>query len=402
MTNIMFIESGDSGGGSFESLYQFLKVLDRDKYSPVVVFLNSTRFVKLIEHLGIKVYLFKDLIYTRRSPLIIHKVFGRLAFEISRQLKKISVTALYFLHYPLIRDLVETARQKNIHLIYLNGQVNRDLFGVYAAQKLNIPCICHLRSMDGKSFNRQKAEFANKYVHQYISNSKATKTYWDKQGISSGKNTIIYNAIPPLEDVTLSIRKKFSIDERFDYIIGCAGRLISIKGHDFLFRAFKKLLKSKPSSVLLIMGDGPLRGELEQYARHLNIGNNVFFTGYLEKARQYMHELDLLVFPSRYDAFGRVIIEAMEQGVPVIGSNLYGILEIIEHTKNGMLVTYDDDEALSNYMDMILSDKELADRLIQKGYSSVREKFSIEQFREKLETTLDKVIKKAFESGFQG
>jgi len=128
----------DSGGGSFESLYQFLKVLDRDKYSPVVVFLNSTRFVKLIEHLGIKVYLFKDLIYTRRSPLIIHKVFGRLAFEISRQLKKISVTALYFLHYPLIRDLVETARQKNIHLIYLNGQE-------ILKRKLNIKWRCQSR-----------------------------------------------------------------------------------------------------------------------------------------------------------------------------------------------------------------------------------------------------------------
>ena len=67
MYNILFLESGTSGGGSFESLYQHLRVIDRERWCPVAVYLNETRFVDSVRKLGIAVYVLTDWMYSTYS-----------------------------------------------------------------------------------------------------------------------------------------------------------------------------------------------------------------------------------------------------------------------------------------------------------------------------------------------
>ena len=105
-----------------------------------------------------------------------------------------------------------------------------------------------------------------------------------------------------------------------------------------------------------------------------------------------MGQLDLLVLPSRYDSFGRVLLEAMQQQTPVIGSDLYGIREIIDHNENGILVPYDDDTALFSAMERILTDREFVSRLKKNAMKTVKNKFNIESYKQNIENLITSVL----------
>jgi len=392
MHNILFVESGTTGGGSFENLYQYLRVIDKQKFRPVVVFLNHTRFVALIKDLGFKVHVLNDPLYSARFPSFTRKLTGKACSLLARRLDRAGMCLLRLVHVPLIKSLKNIISKERISLLYLNDQINRDLFGIFAARDTGLPVISHLRSMDGVTFSPRKARLANQYVSAFISNSKSTKRYWEERGVDSRKSLLVYNAIAPLEATKPDIREPWNISEEANFIIGCVGRLVPLKGHLFLLRAFGLFVRKHPDSVLVIIGDGPMRKELEQEAKTLNIKEKVVFTGYQENAGAMMGALDLLVLPSRYDAFGRVLLEAMQQGTPVIGTDLHGITEIIEHEKNGLLVPYDDQEALCAAMERVLTDHALREKFVENAFQTIKEKFSMDDYKKNIENILSSVL----------
>ena len=395
MPNILFIESGTDGGGSFESLYRFLMVIDRQEYHPTVVFLNSTRFVELIRELDIQVYVLTDIVYSKATPFWVRNLFGMMSFGVSLYFQTFSVRLLYLIHLSLLIKLEHIISEKKIDLLYLNGQINRDFYGVYIVKKMKLPCISHLRSMDGRSFNKLKVKWANQYISVFISNSEATKKYWDGRGVIAARNKVLYNAIEQYNNSqSINIRDVFQIPKKNSFIIGCVGRLIPLKGHVFLFEAFSIFLKKKPDAFLLVIGDGPIRDDLIKKANQLGIQENIIFTGYLKNVRSIMGELDLLVLPSSYDAFGRVLIEAMEQGTPVIGTNLFGIPEIIEHEYNGLLVEFNDVPDLANAIERMVTDKDLSTRCVANGKKTVSGKFSMSKYKNTIQNIISDVLKK--------
>lgn len=392
MHNILFVESGSTGGGSFENLYQYLQVIDKQKFHPVVVFLNHTRFVALIKGLGFKVYVLDDLLYSARFPSFARKLIGKTCSLFAAHLDWAGMCLLRLVHVPLIKSLKNIISKERISLLYLNDQINRDLFGVFAARDTGLPVISHLRSMDEATFSPRKARLANQYVSAFVSNSKSTKRYWEERGVDPRKSLLVYNAITPLETTKPDIRELWNISEEANFVIGCVGRLIPLKGHLFLLRAFGLFVRKHPDSVLVIIGDGPMRKELEQETKTLGIKEKVVFTGYRENARAVMGALDLLVLPSRYDAFGRVLIEAMQQGTPVVGTDLHGISEIIEHEKNGLLVPYDDQEALCAAMERVLTDHALREKFVENALQTIKEKFNIDDYKKNIENILSSVL----------
>jgi len=106
-----------------------------------------------------------------------------------------------------------------------------------------------------------------------------------------------------------------------DLLVGGVGRLAGTKGFDVLIRAFAEA--ALPGARLVIVGDGRERGKLEALA-----GPGVTFTGYRPDAKPLFQAFDLFVSPSRSEPFGRVIIEALDAGVPVIASEALGPRDI--------------------------------------------------------------------------
>ncbi len=161
-------------------------------------------------------------------------------------------------------------------------------------------------------------------------------------------------------------------------VIGYAGRLVPEKGIDTLIRAVSLL---KGSWYLTLVGDGPERTRLSELAGLLNIGGSVYFTEPLPSTRmpEFYRGLDVLVLPSRTrknwkEQFGRVLIEAMACGVPVIGSQSGAIPEVIGET--GITFPEGDEHALAESLQRLLENRPLREALGKAGRQRVLRNFT--------------------------
>lgn len=139
------------------------------------------------------------------------------------------------------------------------------------------------------------------------------------------------------------------------------GRLVYYKGCDCLLRAFARM--TNKDTRLTLVGDGPLRQELENSAQELKVADRVVFTGPVddERLREEIADCDVFVLPSsaRTEAFGIVQIEAMAYGRPVINTNLpTGVPYVSLHGETGLTVEPGDDIALAHAMDELAGDEE--------------------------------------------
>ncbi|MDF2962708.1 MAG: glycosyltransferase, group 1 family protein [Paenibacillus sp.] len=133
-------------------------------------------------------------------------------------------------------------------------------------------------------------------------------------------------------------------------------RLVPAKGIDTLLLACAELKKRGHSFVLHLIGDGPIRPELEQMAIELNIYEEIIFYGYMLHPEDFMPFFDVFVLPSRAESFGSVFAEAALCGLALVGTNVGGIPEQIVHGQNGLLVPVDDVPALAGALEKVIGD----------------------------------------------
>ncbi len=391
---VLFIESGVSGGGSFQSLFQFLVKVDRTRFVPVVVFLNRTSWLEKVRELGVPVYLLFDLVYTKTMPWLVQKRLERLVKGVYRLAPILAPLVYRLCHGLLFKSLARIISKHNVNLVYLNDQIDRDFFGVFVAQAANLPLVSHLRSMNGENMVSGKASFANTHVSTYIANSAVTQEYWVGRGLDPDKCVVVHNAVPDELVEPLDLSQEFGVDQGH-LTVGCVARLVSVKNHETLIRAFAQLLKTLPETTLLLAGDGPLETRLRSLVEELGVADNVLFLGFESRIYGLIAALDLLVLPSSFDAFGRVLIEGMQLGVPVVGAAAGGIPEIVEHGVNGMLVAPDDSEAWTQTMVQLLTDEDLRQHCIEGGKKAVVEHFSMERMVRAVEEVMETVLKEA-------
>ncbi len=113
------------------------------------------------------------------------------------------------------------------------------------------------------------------------------------------------------------------------FIFGNVGRLSTSKNQSLLIKAYKKIVEDLPLSRLVLVGEGRKKGELLSLVTEYDLQDKVLFTGYLPKAHLYLRAFDVFLFPSRYEAFGLALLEAMIARVPVIVSDVGGISELV-------------------------------------------------------------------------
>ncbi|HQT76902.1 MAG TPA: glycosyltransferase [Rhodopila sp.] len=144
-----------------------------------------------------------------------------------------------------------------------------------------------------------------------------------------------------------------------------AGRLVEMKDHRNLLRAFALHLQTQPAR-LIVLGVGPMLTELRALAGTLGIDEHVAFAGFVENPLPYMRAADAFVLSSRSEGFGNVLVEAMGCGTPVVSTNCpHGPADILSHGEYGLLVAPRDSEALAAAMGRVLEERDRwpADRL---------------------------------------
>jgi glycosyltransferase involved in cell wall biosynthesis len=124
-------------------------------------------------------------------------------------------------------------------------------------------------------------------------------------------------------------------------VVGYVGWLIPIKGVTYLLDAMAEVVQRHPNSLLLLVGKGDEKGEeeikLKKQAKKLGLADNVRFLGWRSDVNAIMGCFDIFVLPSLNEGMGRVLVEAMSAGLPIVASRVGGIPDLVKHEKNGLL-----------------------------------------------------------------
>jgi glycosyltransferase involved in cell wall biosynthesis len=160
----------------------------------------------------------------------------------------------------------------------------------------------------------------------------------------------------------------------------CVGRLSPEKWHRGLLDAFAAVRAETPGAELVLVGDGPLRPELERLAGTLGIGAAVSFRGALDEAATLaaVAAADVLVLASLMEGLPVVLLEGMALGKPVISSAVAGIPELVRDGQNGLLFPASQSAALARHMKALAADAGLRERLGAAGRVTVAEEFAID------------------------
>lgn len=150
------------------------------------------------------------------------------------------------------------------------------------------------------------------------------------------------------------------------------GRLHANKAHDVSLRALTQL----PDAYLWIAGDGPDEAALKSQAQDLGVADRVRFLGWRDDAASLYRSADLVVFPSRFEPLGNVIIQSWAHGVPVIAAKAAGPSALIRDGEDGFLIEIDDAEGLAAKTRTLLADKDLSARFVANGARRVETEFS--------------------------
>jgi len=169
------------------------------------------------------------------------------------------------------------------------------------------------------------------------------------------------------------------------------GRLAPQKGFDLLLNVFSFLADSHPDWSLTVIGDGPLRNELETQAKALKLTNRVHFTGVISEPLCALRNADLYVLSSRFEGFPNVLCEAMACGLPVVSFDCpSGPRDIIRDGVDGILVPPEDVDALVTCLDRLMSDDQERKRLAARA-RDILDRFSSEKILALWEELFDEV-----------
>ncbi|MEE9516115.1 MAG: glycosyltransferase [Candidatus Adiutricales bacterium] len=169
-------------------------------------------------------------------------------------------------------------------------------------------------------------------------------------------------------------------------LLGMVAELDHRKGHKYLIEAMPAVFRAHQDARLLIVGQGPLENQLKAQITGLGLQDAIILTGHREDIPEILHLLDIFVLSSINEGMGRVIVEAMACGLPVVASNLMGIPELVEDGVTGFLFRPRDSHGLAEKIIELLDNPEKAEKMgfigRQKVYPSHDETVMVEAFED--------------------
>jgi glycosyltransferase involved in cell wall biosynthesis len=150
-------------------------------------------------------------------------------------------------------------------------------------------------------------------------------------------------------------RRSLGLDQN-EAVIGFVGWLLPIKGPDYLLKAMDYVWQGHPEASLVLVGKGDMDVDLRAEALKKNANGKVKFLGWREDIDEIMPLFDMLVLPSLNEGMGRVLVEAMAAGKPVVASRVGGIPDLVQHGETGYLVPPADEKALADSIKKLLDD----------------------------------------------
>jgi sugar transferase (PEP-CTERM/EpsH1 system associated) len=204
--------------------------------------------------------------------------------------------------------------------------------------------------------------------------------------------SVLYNGVDishftPANGMGCEVRQELGLNCD-ELVVGTVGRLSPEKGGvDVLVRAVERLRQIHPKARLLVVGDGPLRPDLEQVASEL--GSNAIFAGTRTDVARLLSAMDIFVLPSLKEAMPIALLEAMAMRLPVIATTVGGVPEIVDDGKTGFLVPPGDEAALHCALHRLADDPLLMSMLARSGQAHVQANFTLDSMVAQVERLYD-------------
>jgi len=183
-------------------------------------------------------------------------------------------------------------------------------------------------------------------------------------------------------------------------LVGYVGWLIPIKGVTYLVSAMEKVAEKHPKSLLVLVGKGDDKGEeeikLKEQVERAGLTSKVLFLGWRPDVDEIMGCFDIFVLPSLNEGMGRVLVEAMAAGLPIVASRAGGIPDLVKDGQNGLLVPPEDASALEKAISVLLEDKAQRKRMGEAGKKMCRP-YSAEAMVEQIDNLYLNLLKNHFQ-----
>jgi len=346
-------------GGAQKVLNAYIKELLKRDYSIVIVLPNGP----LVEHLksfNIKLYIvnFDSITILIKIAIILRK-------------EKIAIINTYLTKCSLLFSFVNILFRIPIFCTLLNAIKHEKLNSI---QKCVYPFLYYL---------------LHKLCDGIIVNSEQNKKHFiDVAKMDGALVEVIYSGI----DIDDIVRLESKKEEDHELIIGAVGRLSPEKGHIYLIKALTYIANIK--FQCLIVGDGPMRAELEKYVEEAKLSNRVKFLGFQTNIFQTMSQMDIIIMPSLNETFGLTIVEAFALKKIVIASNTGGIPELVKDGKTGLLFPTRDSVALAEKILYAYNNKEETQKMAINAYEFFKNNFTSSIMAENTIKYYDTTIKR--------
>lgn len=273
--------------------------------------------------------------------------------------------------------------------------------GRIAARLLRVPATVYTEHQVMERYNRLTA-FSHRMTYRWsdatIFVSEAVRRSIEAHCRLNGRMKLrtIYNGVDweqlsRVEREPGKVREEFKIPRGHSLIITVAS-FTPKKRHEDLLQAARIVLDQYPQVTFLLVGDGPLRSQMERLADTLGIWENVRFAGSRPDALHLMAAGDLFVLPSIFEAFGIALLEALALQLPIIATRVGGIPEVIKDNSNGFLVDPGNPQMLADRILLLLHHPELGAKFAENAERWWQRQFDISEMVRSVEAIYDEVL----------
>lgn len=319
---VMHLTRSLNVGGLEKLVALFAKRIDPEIFDvSVCCILRKGFFAEELESQGIKIFLVNENVEKNHSRFLF--------FKLSKILKQEQPDILHTHNtHPLMDGTIAGLMAKTPVIIHTD----------------------HARAFPDKLKYMIAENVLSRFINKMVAVSEFSKQQLvDFEKINPDKITVIPNGVnfeSKQYDVK-EIRKEFGVDN-YEIVIGTVSRLTEQKGTKYLIEAMPKVIEAIPGIVLMVVGDGVCREDLEQQVKQLGIENNVKFYGYQKAVDKYIQSMDFLVSSSIWEGMPLGILEVMQCGKPIVATTVGGVPEVVEHGKTGLLVESKQPEQLAD------------------------------------------------------
>ncbi|HVO23186.1 MAG TPA: glycosyltransferase family 4 protein [Candidatus Margulisiibacteriota bacterium] len=388
MVRVLFVEASSGGvvGGSLTGLCHLIRGLDRNCFEPTMVLYERKAIESELQEIGVAVHHVARRRMPKQHALLSYDGYHRAksvgavrsVLRLGRQTLRVAIEEL-----PAAARLARVIRAVGADVVHLGNGVRANFDGILACWLTRTPCVCHVKGFE-KYSNRER--WAARHIDALVCMTEAVRAHCAQRGVHGRTMHVVYDALDEAafapQRAATAVRAELGITNGVP-CVGVIGNIQEWKGQGVLVEAMARIVEQVPQAHGFIVGGVHRAGtayneRLMRRIQELKLNGALSTTGFRRDVADVINALDVVVHTSvRPEPFGRVILEGMLLGKPVVASAAGGVPELIRDGETGFLTPPGDAARLADRVIPLLRDPTLRRRIGAQARAWARDHLSL-------------------------